>query len=292
MASKPKQQVEQLTDSQLAEGITAEMMKKCQFGDNMVLKENGDVVKLMECATGFWIHGKEFGQFETENGKRIILSQHEAKVMKCRYNIVFEQKIEDITNEKIKEAKLNMLKKQAEKRIEMIKREAENIKGKTRRKAFDTIHELGKALFMAEMIDRDQCDFSIPMIVFTQRDNFFGEHFEGLPEFIKTEREQQWAKAVSDTKSLMSEETKEYYFKLKRLFAEEDYNTLYITLFSDGTPIVANYEISNPQDMKAANSSFGLDNLEFVQNIQESEGHIYLVAMANVDKKLSNGGMC
>jgi len=288
---KQQQQIEQLKDSEIQEGITAEMMQKCNFGDHMVIKENGDVVKLMECATGFWIHGKEFGQFETENGKRIILSEHQAKVMRCRYDI-FNQNIEDITNEKIKEAKLNMLKKQEEKRIEMIKKEAERIEQEVHKKAFDTIHELGKVLFMAEMIDRDQCDFTIPMIVFTQRDRFFGEDFERQPEFIKAEKEKQWADIVAETKSLLSEGTKEYYFTLKRLLTEKDYDTLYIMLFSGGEPLVASYKTSDPQDMQAANKSFGLDSLEFVQNIQESDSHIYLVAMANVDKKMSNGSTC
>jgi|ERR1700741_771893 len=93
---------------------------------------------------------------------------------------------------------------------------------------------------------------------------------------------------VAVAKAKVNESTLSLYNRIKELYEQEDYDSLYILLFQDGLPQIASFSVNNQQDMDALIKSFHADTIDKTISQIKSQNHLYNIAKFNVEKRNEN----
>lgn len=236
------------------EGITKEVLSETDISKakfDAQLKKGDEPVTLFKCSQGFWVM-VDFGEFlMDENGKRIIISEKDAKVGRARYLINFREQIDEQVN-KVRDRKIQ---EEKERLIERAKAEAE--------KHLRTLRNY--LMYAGELEDSENHEISNLLLEVEKQEA--PEEYEAKREFIQANKDR----------------FKEAYDYLNELLESEDYDRLYIALFQDGMPLLASYSGGNVQDLES--SPIHADKIEKTIEETKDKSHLWKLAMFNVEKR-------
>lgn len=249
------------------EGITAEYLKSIDMSieySPVQLMPNEEPVKLIRCSTGYWVM-LEFGEYLKDEKRRlVVIPEKEAKIGRARYLLNFKEEIATHQLE-VYESK--------------IQSEITRLKEKVDIKVKEDLSKLRQILVMGGKIVLE----GLEAILATAIETGHGSDPFSINYRDRLNYEQAKEKAIE----LATDEMLDSYNSLKNLSETGQYDILYQHYFQDGLPLLASFKHNSPGDQVALVKNFHRDKImETIDQIQ-SNGHLYMVAKFNVDKRVN-----
>lgn len=239
----------------LEEGITIELLNKVQdsgkFSPAMMQKGDEPVTLIKANSESFWIQ-LEDGSFLKDKGKLMVFDLKTCLIARARYWTLFSN-VETAMGEKRRE----------EAKQKEIDKEVERIKADVKKQAESVISKYREIEKYAGLIRNDFLD----MIKNINPEGFRAKE-EAAKQFISE-----------------NPELKELINSIESKLTNEDFDSLYILLKTDGLPLIAS--IDNDNNLELLKRFFHRDKIEKTVDTIQHQNHIRNVAMFNVNKRYS-----
>lgn len=246
-----------LTEDQTAEGITAELIHfVSRLNKNLPsqIEKDGAAYTFIKAKEGFYYGFISVGNyFLDEKNKPKLFDEQTVLAGKARYFLKHRESIieKDIASE-----------------IEKIKKSLDEKASKAIQQ-FDTLY---KEAYCKDPFKNSEDESSNILL------GILSERYTEDPVLkAKQAAKQAYFEANPNYESSAR--------RLKKLFDEKDYDSLYSIFHTDSLPLLYNANFSNEKEMKVLKQFFSSGSLEDTLNMIQQKGHLYSVSFFKIMKK-------
>ena len=255
-----KIEIAKLSKDLLKEGITLELIEKVQNSEKIspvIFKQGEDPVIIIRCNEDFfWVQLEDGSYLKDEKKKLMKFDLKTCIIAHARYWLLFSEK----------ETAIDDQRKQKAKEIE-IQKEVEKIKADLTKQVKELTNKF-KSIYRYVDIEAKGLD---NILISIEKDN--------NPEIFQQKKE-------AAMKFIEENPTMEQFINaLNEELKNNDFDSIYISLKTNGLPLLMSIKYDNDDDMEMAKKFFSANIIEKTIETINNKSHIETIAMLNVNRR-------